>query len=500
MKNSPDIFYLIHSLTPNEKGYFKKFCSRSGSRDSLKYLELFDLIGAQPTYDEEKLKNRIGDKRLLKNLSAEKNYLYNQILDSLALSGSSSGPREEVLNLLSSARVLFLKSLYPLVSESLEKIYKLCMEGCFYELLLEALSMELSVWQYLTAENRRELKNIFFDRDEIVQKIKLEDEAHQLNLQVLWSFTSTGVGRTSDVLQQREQWLARANALVAREKKDPCVRTRVYNLNTIIFLYNTLDQMENTRTSLRELITILEEQPILREDFMNLYASSLSNLILVSFYAENIKEGEKEIEKLRNLKSSSLRSQLAIFVSRMNAEFEYFKRKHDFDGACKLAEEMKIDLIRLESLIPFHYFVHMVYFAFRAYFYTGQYREALFWINYLTNSGKEITREEAASITRISEIILHYEMGHMELVTSLTQSAQRFLEKKNTLYGFEKHMLDFFREFSTRNGEREAFTELKKKLEPLLKDDLEGRVKAYFDFEAWVESKITGQKMTELIK
>jgi hypothetical protein len=44
---------LIHSLTPNEKAYFKKFAYKSKDDKENPYLILFDAILKQDEYDEE---------------------------------------------------------------------------------------------------------------------------------------------------------------------------------------------------------------------------------------------------------------------------------------------------------------------------------------------------------------------------------------------------------------------------------------------------------------
>ena len=61
-----DLFLLIKSLDKNEKGYFKKFAARYGSKQGGNdYLKLFDLIDGQDSYNEEVVKKhftKIGKK------------------------------------------------------------------------------------------------------------------------------------------------------------------------------------------------------------------------------------------------------------------------------------------------------------------------------------------------------------------------------------------------------------------------------------------------------
>ena len=48
---SDEVYKLIHSLTTEEKGYFKKFALRHTSEGN-RYLELFEAINQQNTFEE----------------------------------------------------------------------------------------------------------------------------------------------------------------------------------------------------------------------------------------------------------------------------------------------------------------------------------------------------------------------------------------------------------------------------------------------------------------
>ncbi len=78
MKRATDLFELIKSLSPSEKGYFKKFVSKGEGK---KYLKLFEAINTMGKYDEGKLKKKL--KMEVRNLSAAKSYLYEEVLESL---------------------------------------------------------------------------------------------------------------------------------------------------------------------------------------------------------------------------------------------------------------------------------------------------------------------------------------------------------------------------------------------------------------------------------
>ena len=54
---SDDLFRLIHSLTPEEKGYYKKLAKRHTARGT-NYVKLFDAINEQEVFEEKTLKEQ----------------------------------------------------------------------------------------------------------------------------------------------------------------------------------------------------------------------------------------------------------------------------------------------------------------------------------------------------------------------------------------------------------------------------------------------------------
>jgi len=75
LQGSDVLFRLIHSLTTEEKGYFKKFAKRHTPKQNI-YLKIFDTICKQQSFEEESLK------RTFKNYAVAKVYLKELLTDS----------------------------------------------------------------------------------------------------------------------------------------------------------------------------------------------------------------------------------------------------------------------------------------------------------------------------------------------------------------------------------------------------------------------------------
>ena len=110
-------FQLVHSLSRNEKRYFKLFSGLVKGQKN--YLEIFEIMEKQQVYDEEALKKKLAKKPYAKQLTYEKHYLRKMILKALRSYHSSDESR--LGNVISDLETLTEKGLselfLPLVSK-----------------------------------------------------------------------------------------------------------------------------------------------------------------------------------------------------------------------------------------------------------------------------------------------------------------------------------------------------------------------------------------------
>ena len=140
---------------------------------------------------------------------------------------------------------------------------------------------------------------------------------------------------------------------------------------------------------------------------------------------------------------------------------------------------------------------------FYIYFGTGNYDEALEYLNQWLNLPNSIERKDLQSLARLLNLIIHYEMGNNWLVESLLRSTQRFLSKENKLLELEKQLVGFIRQINGVNSNKErkaAFMEMKVRLEPLKSIPSEKAMLQLFDFEAWLDCKVHNKSFAQIVK
>ena len=133
---SNDLYLLIHSLTTEEKGYFKKFASRHSNRQS-KHLQLFDAISKQTEFEEAGLKKKFT------GYADMKVYLFDMILKSLFLL-ESNNQSHAVTMLMGYAGILNKKGMIGTAKKLLLQALELARKDDFFDrqlLILSGLNM-----------------------------------------------------------------------------------------------------------------------------------------------------------------------------------------------------------------------------------------------------------------------------------------------------------------------------------------------------------------------
>lgn len=120
-----DLFLLIKSLDKNEKGYFKKFSARYGSKQGGNdYLKLFDMIDSQVSYDETAIKNQFSKAGKKINLSLQKTYLQQQIMQALRNYNSGRSNAMTTYEMLMNMEILHSKGLNNLLNKEIKQAKK----------------------------------------------------------------------------------------------------------------------------------------------------------------------------------------------------------------------------------------------------------------------------------------------------------------------------------------------------------------------------------------
>ena len=138
-----------------------------------------------------------------------------------------------------------------------------------------------------------------------------------------------------------------------------------------------------------------------------------------------------------------------------------------------------------------------------AYFGAGLYNKALFWINKVLNDNENTLRQDIYSYARLFNLVIHFELGNMDLLEYITKSTHRYLSKRQRDYTMEKLIIDSMRKLIRAGNvidRKDVFIKFREDLELMMENPEHRVVIKYFDFIKWVDSKIENASFADTIK
>jgi hypothetical protein len=503
---SDELHKLVNSLSQSEKRFFKIYASRHVIGNENGYVQLFNAIASQKTYNEKALKEKFKGENFIRRLPAVKNYLHLLIIRSMRSFHAASTIDVELKEMLIDIDFLYQKGLYKQCEKIYKKAEKLAFETDKKTRLLEILEWKAKLMQVRNKESEQENfhKMIFSEESRILDSIRLSLELKSEVLDVFSLIRKKGFARSSKDLELMQ-------TLVDKYKKLNYSKLSFndkYYLNYIRTVYYT-SSGDNNKSFVytKRNIDLLESIPEkLREEEFEKYLVSLNNLVVNYIHLQRISETGPYIKKIRSLATHNIRENILLWITSYKLIFGVSIRSADYEQAERIAAEVAtgidfyFDKIPSTDIVTFKYNTAIVYFA------NLKHSKAIKALNEIINDNdnEHSLRDDIQSFARIMRLIVFWEKGEQEMLPYAALSAYRFLYKRKRLYKFENIVLQFIREklpdIDTSAKQIAAFKELKLKLEEILKDPLEKKVLDYFDFITWIESKVDKKEFRLLAK
>ncbi len=495
MKYSDDTFWLIKSLSKHEKRYFNLAAAKYKTEKKQNYLLLFEAMEKQKEYDESRLRRKFEGTLLGKNFAREKIHLFDLLLRTFRQHPSERNAEVRIRDLIRGAEFLFSKTLYSSGHEQLMKARELALKHQKHQLVVEIHEKEGLVMIQL--EDKERMKTyIDLHSKQATESAKLITLLQECRINHVYSFAFTKeMGedfRNPELLKKYEELLARPLYKMDPEKLPFDAAHHIHFLRGVYarFRLNHHEYMENTKLDL----DLHKTHPEIAADKTDQHIASISNYCLAQIVLRRFAEALVTLEEMRSVPLNNLSSQ-------QRADSIYFPRKIDicnllgkFDVIDGMIREIRIFLrdnigkFSPSKEIGFYWNISHCYFG------AGNFKEALRWLNKITNN-KQLAalRPDLHHSERIYNIIIHFELENFEIIEHLVRAARRSFEKTNKGFELEKLILLYVEKlcYLSHGKERmKIFSEFQKDYLLLRKKTPKREDAFYFDFDAWFESKI----------
>lgn len=496
MKRSDGLFELIKSMSKTEKRYFKIFSTHHALKGEKGYIKLFDAIDKQEEYDETKLLKIFPGK----TRHGAKNYLYNLILKCLRVYHTGKSIDLELGDLIANVELLYNKQLYQECMKMLNKASDIALNSEKFLYI-----MMIFHWKYKVLTEMQNMEEL-----EAMIKAAPSKELSYMEQYFICREHEWVISEIAAIYYEKGPIRNNSDALAYEAiagkvtGKNDSMPLRAQILSHYISLFNAFIRSDYPQAChfTNNMIDTIESFPMFEKEYFRTYIKMLNNL---NVFCLRLKKYDKMLEcikKVKALKSVSEADSNTIFFFSSNMELAYCNATGNFQAGIKTAEKLENKIQVCQRMFKQLYQDFCLKLA-SLYFGTGNYAKSLQWLNKILN--KEIESgfnnlEEA----HIINLLVHYELGHIDLLEYLIKQTYRFLYKKERLFQLETCILEFIKNeiFSGKSdqGITEAFKSLRDKLVILSEDPFEKIALEDFDYISWLESKIENRNFADIIK
>lgn len=499
-----NLFSLIKSLSPSEKRQFSLYVGRIGMNSGSKFLNLFKVMAKQKKYDERVILEKTEiSKQQLSNVKA---HLYKQILVSLRLNPAHHSIAVQIREQLDFAVILYRKGLYNQALKVLDKIKTTALQYEEKTLAFEILELEKVIEsQYITRSMDNRAEFLINQTEELGKLNLIASRLSNLSLQLYGIFLKLGYARTPEEAKSVKDYFRSKlpeynfNELGFREK------LWLYKAH-LWYSFITQDFLSCYRYSLKW-IDLFNEHPHLVPVHPVFYLKGNHYLLESLFYLNHVTLFEKVLKQLEaTLKDPKIPDDdniaslafLYLYTNKLNLKF----MTGNFADPDPLVEKIKKKINKYGSRLDEHHIMVFYYKIACLYFCEGNNRKCIEYLQKIINNKTLEMREDLMCFARILNLVAHYEAGLDYHLEPLVKSTYRFLIKMNDLHEVQKEMISFLRKLPDVSPLeiKNAFTELHHTLKKYEDHPYERRAFLYLDIISWLESKIEGKPVAEVIQ
>lgn len=497
------VFDLIKSMTKAEKRNFKLYATRLAGNQEAKFLSLFDYLDSVDEYDEAKVLQKCPVKK--EQLPNMKAHLYRQLLVSIRLLDVQHSNAMQLREQLDFARILYDKALYKQSDKMLEKVIDQAFAIEEYTIAIDAVHFQakidtVNVTRDMTNTSDAACRQVIG----LASNISEAGELANLSTRAYSLYQKLGYARSQKDLDLIVLYF-KPKLESFDEKSLSFVGKSHFYQSWAWYYYIQHDFVKSYRYS-RKWLDLFETKPgmkkVMYDDYMKGAAQILEALYLMRKYrhfAEHLAHFEKEFEELSSLHpNANLIGKRLLYVNKINKAFI----EGNFKQGLLLVREIEAFIRKYANDLNVHHKMLIYYKIACLYFGDGNYTKCMEYLSRITSTKDPQIRRDLQVFSRILYLIASYEAGIDYNLDYQIRSVYSFLVKSNDMGDVQKEMLSFLKKLNTIYAD-DVKPELKvlyARLKPYESRSFERRAFYYLDIMSWLESKITGKTVGEIVR
>lgn len=499
---SYQLFELIKRLTKAEKRNFKLYVKRNTTDKELISIKLFDVIDKLKQWNDEKIQQAF-PKLKASTLSNHKARLYEQILVSLRLL-QTDDPRIRIKDLISYAELLHKKGLYLQSLAQLSKAKQVADTFKMDILRLEIVEFEKKIESRYVTRSHSQRANELTDESSLLRsRFYFEGAWSDLSLKLYDYYLKFGHSK-SEEQQQKLSAMFKESLPVSQDSK---FEDTIYKYQCYVWFHYISQDFPRCYGYAQKWCQFYEKNEMLMESEPEMYIRGLHNVLAALFYCDDARRFIQNHKKLNTYinrykqkfnENQVIQSFIYIETANLNSYIiegrftegasycdEFLKKMRQFEG--------RLDIHRI---MVFHYKIASLKFG------SADFSGAIKHLNIIINHPNISLKEDIQCFARILNLISHYELGNDDLIDFQIKSTYRFLLKLSDYHRVHSAIFNFLKNsvFMDRKKLEYDFRLLREELVEIFEDKYERRSLLYLDLISWLESKISGKPVEQIIQ
>jgi hypothetical protein len=502
-KSTDALFQLIKSLEKSEKRNFKLYAKRNNAAEELKTVLLFDALDRMEEYDEAALlrKHRAIQKRQLSNLKAS---LYKQILSSLRILHDDQHIDIMLNELMSYARILYNKGLHQQSLRTLDRLKAQALEYHQFTFYQQALFFEKKIEaMHITRSGESKAELLVEESNGVRDRLHMVSDLSNLSLLLYRWFIQHGHARNAKDEAAVDQYFKQYLPVGAQKAKG--FYEELYTHQCFCWIAFIKQRYLQYYRYAQKWVQVFDRYPTMKSVEAVAYMKGLHHLAGAYYALAELEKFQQTLDILESFAASTAvqaqrnaaaQAFVYVYMEKINHQFITGQFTEGLKGIPAIEAGLTAFAPQLDrhQVLLFYYKLACLYFG------SGRNEEAIDYLNKIIHWKVDL-RTDLQCYARLLHLIAHYELGNHTLLEYLIKSVYRFMAKMENLSLVEEALFDFLRQsFHIRPREtKAAFEALLTKLRKLQQNRFETRAFAYLDVISWLESKIAGKKVEDVI-
>ncbi|MBD8490948.1 hypothetical protein IFO69_19500 [Echinicola sp. CAU 1574] len=499
------VFILIKSLTASEKRGFKLYVKRFGANENAKYIKLFDTLDKMETYDEQMLlKKAPVSKKQLANMKA---HLYKQILVSLRVIYADQNVELQLNEQIDFARILYNKGLYNQSLKLLDKAKGIAQKYFLDTIMLRIVELEKVIEsQHITRSMRDRAEVLANEAKHLISSASKKNSLSNLSLQLYGLYLK--VGHVKDEFDRKLVEAYYLKNMPEYDLQELNFYEKLYLYQAQVWFYHILQDFPLCYRAAQKWVSLYQEHPQMKKVATGNYLKAYHYLLDTLFYLQQYERFMVVFEQFKeSLENDDFKMdencRILTFLYYYSNSINYHFLIGDFTAGVNavipsLLKEMKA----LRSKLDVHHVIVLHYKIACLYFGSGDNLNAIKHLDEVIYHTGDGLREDLQCFAHILKLIASYEEGLDDKLDQQIKNVYRFLIKMQDLHLVQQEMMNFIRNLNRIYDYqlKSAFIELRDNLIQYENHPYEKRAFLYLDIISWLDSKIQGRPVQEVIK